>query len=1250
MNILLDLQGAQTESRLRGIGRQALGLATAILRRNRDHEIAILLNDRLTDNLDALRQHFAALLPEDRIKTFHPPGAVAERDPRNLWRATAAELLREATIARLQPDIVHLSSLFEGYVDDAVTSIGRLGTRFVTAATLHDLIPLADADRYLGDPGPRRHWLRRAQSLKRADLLVSVSEASKREAVQLLHIPPERITVISAGVDPMFHPVPLDEVGQLRLRTTYRLDRPFLLYVGAIDARKNVDLIFEAFARLPSAVQDAHLLAFAGTLFDEEIGQLRLAAAGRGIPASTLRFCRHVPDDDLVALYQASAVFVFPSVREGFGLPALEAMACGAAVLASNTTSLPEVVGNDALLFDPRDAAALATKLTTLLTDDAASAQARAFGVQRAATFTWDESARRALAAFEAAHERHRAQRPAPHGPRHETAMVAARPRLAFLSPLPPEQSGIASYSVALLRELGRFYDIECIGIEADCDDPWVVANFPLRDIAFFERNATRYDRIVYCVGNSHFHAHMLALMERFAGVVILHDFVLSDLIDWMSSAGRLRQDGFVRELYRTHGLAALIEERASGRRHAIDRFACNGVVFRAAQGVIVHSRYALDQARTLFGASVIDRTTVIPHLKAVPAAVDRRGARERLGLADRDILVCSFGILTRRKCSRDLCEAWLASATGRRAGARLVFVGATQDGPYGQDLQTAIAAAPEGTRIDITGYVDQGRYRDYLAAADLAVQLRTTSRGETSGAVLDCLASGVAVVVNAHGPAAEYPDDVVVQLPDRFTTAELADTIDAFCGDPALRAARAARGLSHIGTGHDPALVGALFHEAIERFFGSGAERDEQTVLDAVARITLPVGPDQDDLLALTAVIARERPRVGPRQILYDVTVLAAEDARTGIQRVVRGILLHLASHPPDGYVVELVRMDGPVLRYARSFAGRVFDIALPLPDEVCTSAPGDVYLSIDWVPDRLPDVERWLSDFRKGGGRVVIGVHDLLPFQMPQFFPDFMAAVTRKWFEASLRVADQFVCVSAAVADDVVRYGRAVRGEGHRPIAVDVVHNAADLDASLPTTGLPVDGAAVLARLNARPTFLMVGTVEPRKGHIQVLRGFEALWRQGIDVGLVIIGKKGWMMDGFETEVDGHPEQPKRLLWLRGISDQYLKTLYAGSAALIAASEGEGFGLPLIEAAVLGTPLIARDLPVFREVAGPHAFYFQGLAPQTIADAVTDWMALHREGRAPSPEHLPTKTWQDSTADLKTALFAHEHYRVLA
>jgi len=166
------------------------------------------------------------------------------------------------------------------------------------------------------------------------------------------------------------------------------------------------------------------------------------------------------------------------------------------------------------------------------------------------------------------------------------------------------------------------------------------------------------------------------------------------------------------------------------------------------------------------------------------------------------------------------------------------------------------------------------------------------------------------------------------------------------------------------------------------------------------------------------------------------------------------------------------------------------------------------------------------------------------------------------------------------------------------------------------------------------------MVGTLEPRKGHAQTLDAFEALWAEGVDVNLAIVGKEGWLVDDLAKRLRGHKERGKRLFWLEGVSDEYLERAYAASVCLIAASRGEGFGLPLIEAAQYKLPIMARDIPVFREVAGEHAFFFSASDGTELAAEVQKWLALYRDGRHPTSDAMPRLTWEETSARLASAI----------
>ena len=183
-------------------------------------------------------------------------------------------------------------------------------------------------------------------------------------------------------------------------------------------------------------------------------------------------------------------------------------------------------------------------------------------------------------------------------------------------------------------------------------------------------------------------------------------------------------------------------------------------------------------------------------------------------------------------------------------------------------------------------------------------------------------------------------------------------------------------------------------------------------------------------------------------------------------------------------------------------------------------------------------------------------------------------------------------------------------------------------------------MNASSVIEEISGRTTFLTVGTVEPRKGHALMLAAFEELWANGVDVNFVIVGKQGWEMEKFSAKLQHHPELRKRLFWLKGVNDEYLEALYDAATCLIMASEGEGFGLPLIEAARHKLPVLVRDIPVFREVAGNHASYFTANNPQDLARAINNWLDLYAAGEHVLPDDMPWQTWRQSTEQIKSIL----------
>jgi glycosyltransferase involved in cell wall biosynthesis len=828
----------------------------------------------------------------------------------------------------------------------------------------------------------------------------------------------------------------------------------------------------------------------------------------------------------------------------------------------------------------------------------------------------------------------------------------AAKPSLALVSPLPPEHSGIADYSAELLLELERHYAVELVVTPGAAPDA-ALQRFVQRDADYFMRHGASYDRVLYHFGNSNAHKHMFALLRRHPGTVVLHDFFLSGVLDNMEQDGD-EAEAFLQALYVSHGYSGLRAHREQGRNATIWQYPCNKEVLDRAAGVIVHSDFSRRLAEQWYGPGSADAWRTIPLLRGqvapdADAAAARLAARERLGIKAGDYIVSSFGMLGATKLNRRLLDAFLASPLAADPRCRLVFVGANDPGPYGIELQRRIAASAAAARIRITGFVSAADYQDWLAASDCAVQLRAQTRGETSASVLDCLMHGLPAIVNAHGSAADLPPDTLCMLDDQFDDAALTSALASLHADPARRAALAQAGRTHIARHHTPGAVGALYLEAIEAFARDSAPALRRQLVAALSANGAPRPPDEAALIETAGMMAANALPRAPRQLLIDISALVQSDYKTGIQRVVRSIVLALIKEPPPGYRIEPVYSEGGnrPYRYARRFTSTMLEVPpLALEDAPIEARAGDVFLGLDLATNMTTQNQPLLLALRRQGVKIWFTVYDLLPLLRPDCFPFGAEKYYGDFIDTISLVADGVVTISRAVADELADWLAQRPNRRLAPLKLAHFHLGADIDASVPSRGLPDNAAHTLQALQEAPTLLMVGTLEPRKGQAQGLAACELLWAKGVALNLVIVGKNGWLVDALAERLQSHPEREKRLFWFNGVSDEMLLKLYENSSALLAASEGEGFGLPLIEAAQKGLPIIARGIPVFREVAGDHAFYFEGSKPEDLAAAIEAWLALHAAGKTPPSSGMPWLTWQQSAHQLMDAVVRDRHH----
>lgn len=1237
MRLVVDLQGAQGSNRNRGIGRYCLSLTRGLARLRGNHEVIVVLSALFPDTIELLRCALEDVLPPESIRIMHLANSVPDADPHCDARREAVELMREQFLASLNPDFVLITSLFEGLGDDVVSSIDRFSARIPTATVLYDLIPLINSGIYLQNPVLAKWYERKLAHLRNADLMLAISQSSRREAIEWLGAAENEVVNISTAAEDHFTPAPINDERRAALGKSYGLVRPFVMYTGGIDHRKNIEGLIEAYAMLPKSLRREHQLAVVCSIQPADRDRLKALAVKHDLGSDELVLTGYIPEDDLLTCYRACKLFIFPSWHEGFGLPALEAMQCGRAVIASDCSSLPEVIGTSEALFDPHSIEAISTSIGAVLTNDRLRAKLERHGLEQAKKFNWDATARAAWDALEAAHDCRTAVAPV-------SAIPSRRPRMAYFSPLPPEASGISDYSAELLPELARHYRIEVIVDQSRVSDPAILANQPVRSIEWFKQHAHEFDRILYHFGNSHFHSHMFDLIRDYPGVVVLHDFFLSGIV---AHRDVYNEDpgGWARSLFELHGWPAVIHRfTAADTADVVWAYPCNMAVLQNALGMIVHADFSRQLARTYYGEGAGSDWALVPHLRQPNANFDRAAARETLGLGKDDFVVCSFGILGPMKMNDRLLTAWLDSPLANDPHCHLIFVGQNSTSTYSQDLERRIRAARSAGRIEITGWADQVTFRQWLASADLGVQLRTLSRGETSGTVLDCMNVGLPTIVNANGSMAELPSDCVWLIPDQFSDENLVEALTTLHADATRRRDIGQRARARIASHHNPRSCAAAYGEAIEAAYAR--EEIGQTGLER-ALAERGGGLNEGDWRNLVQAMGRNAPpALRRKKLLVDISELVQRDWGSGIQRVVRSILGHWLLNPPADYIIEPVYavLNEQGYRYARQFCSRMLDIWPHWSeDEVVEPIAGDIFVGLDLQPAIIPQQQGLLQEWRRMGVTVRFVIYDLLPAIAPEYFFPGARPHHQAWLE-TISHFDGVLCISQSVANEYREWLNHYGPKRITPLEIDWFHLGCDMGTRQVGTGdLPLGSEETLDKISNMPSFLSVATIEPRKGFRQTLDAMEMLWAKGEDVNFVIVGKPGWMMDSFISRIQSHAELGRRLFWLQGISDEYLHAVYGACRYLIAASQGEGFGLPLIEAARYDLPVLARDIPVFREVAGNAAIYFANSKDPAILAKAIENLIRPKNGIVKRPQ-MKWLTWAQS-AEVLLACITREN-----
>ena len=1245
IRILVDLQACQTPgSAHRGVGRYSKALFESMLALAKPRQVFGLLANEFGEDTMLER------LPEQRIVRLPTlPAWDTGRDYCGGERDSIDALLLSAAANAVAPDVVHVSHVFEGFGErvPVPSAAARLPGQ-VLSATLYDLIPLR-FDHYFRNREFARWYHNRLKFYHQADLLLSISESSRQDAISLLGLEPQKIVTIHGGISDHFRPVADRDAERLRLRKAYGLEASrIVLYTGGDEHRKNLDGAIQAYAQLPSSLRSGTQLVIVCAMEEARKQQYRAIAQTAGLAPNEACFLGFIPEPDLVAFYSVCDVFFFPSLYEGLGLPVLEAMASGAPVLSGDNSSLKELVGRKDALFNAEASTSIAERIVAVLGTAGFADELRLYGQERTKEFTWEKSARRALEAFDEALARKRAV-----GAQTVVGGWLPRPRLAMLTPLPPCRSGIADYNAAFLPYLSAHFDIDLYVDGYSISDERISAGLRVFDARDFGPNASSYDAILYEFGNSEFHAHMLPLLAEFPGIVGLHDAFLSGLIGYLEL--KLGESGrYAREMLHAHAgqarrLLAPVQARRDAIAAAMVELPCTKRVLDQAIGVISHSPFNLELAREFHPEGWWAPYRIIPQMIEVPEQwSEARTARVRsdLGFGPDDFVIATFGHVAWTKCGDRLLQAVLQSALAKDPNVHLVFAGELAKDDFGLALNDRIRESRLGKRIVITGFLPAAEYERYLRVADVAVQLRIKSRGGTPRSVLDCLAHRLPVLVNNEASFADYPDNVVMRLMPDPSPDEIAEALLSVRMDGERSRTIAEQGLAYVRAHHDPKLCAAQYAAAIHEFSAHNAARAPANyakhLAPHLAAIPGRVGAAR---MAAQWLNARAAPQFTRSRLVIDVSHIAKSDHETGIPRVVKETVRAAYCSARPGVETLAVEREGDRISPANAWLEQQ---GLLLPHEIADAVnravefrPGDHLLMLDSSWHAYDQFAPVFAAARTARAPITTAIYDLLPITLP---PGNIVDGGKEWFEGWIRRAiaasDALVCISRSVADDTIRFINQ-QGLGRPGLKIGWWHLGSDLrPMAEPASRSPVRRDGLL------PYALMVGTIEPRKNHQLALDAFERLWADGSDLKLVIVGKPGWLVDELLKRLRSHHQLNQKLFIFEQMSDPEIFYLYRHAAALLFLSKGEGFGLPLVEAAHHGTPIVCSDISSTREIAGEHATYVGTDDAAVLArDLNAVWQRLQL-GTAPQSSSMPRLSWEESTNALMHVVIGQNWY----
>lgn len=1229
--IMMDVQVCQTAAADRGMGRLSKALLHNVCRQAGHHEIIALAGDSPNYPLEPFDFPVKTVKMPDFFNWAAKPFVLDANSE------ALASTAYSSFIAPYRPDIIHLSNPI-GHSSSLCPwpSYQQKSPGQLLALTLYDLIPLKFPNDYLKMNDNFLKWYNlRLSLIKKADLILAISEATRRDAINELGLDPARVVNMSCGLISDLVSVECSAEETQAILAKAGLSRPFVMYVGADSPHKNIEGAIRGFAALPEETRRSHQLAIICSINPGNVAKYQQVARSVGLSPEAVVFTGFVSDEDLVAFYRSCAAFIFPSLYEGFGLPVLEAMTFGAPVLVADNSSLPEVMPRPDAHFKAQTPGDLARVLNQVLTDESFAQELRAYGLDRAKEFTFERSAQVALESFDEALAR----------ARHDGVQGALegwlpRKRMAYVCPRPSSRPDLENVYQQALLHLNRHFEVDVYtGFEPGEGAPLWADGHKVAPLSELELAAAGYEVIVYNLANTPAHGPLWGMMAKYPGVVVLQEGFLGQVLEAAAEITEAPADYIAGEMLYSHGprYKRLALQERSGLEPGRITMQLPGIkrVLDQALGVLVSSSYVLEVCRANYPEGVCGNYRLIPG-GGISSQTDRLSGRfrEAYNIAPEALIFAALGGFGPESYTEELLEAFLSSKILAQAPAVLCLAGHIAGGHDYERVKARLVREDLFGRVRLLAPINDIDFNSLLDAADVAVNLRRSQAELYAGLTLDALERGQPLIVNNYGAVKILPGEACFKISPEPTIKELAAAMEKLSGDPDQRRDLGQAGRNfldrHYAADQRAACQAAIIHDLSQRH----RYEDRKLQLELFADdINQSEDPHQMKELAHRRLDQIPVAPFARPKLMFYIGQLIHHDVGTGIQRVTRCLTENFYQAERPGFEPVAFDMQGSSMIMPAKWLheqGYALSPHLELrhAQDLLSPAAGDTLFLLDTFMTRENQFFPIFKKVREAGCEIITLVHDIVPIMLPHTVRE--AEHSERFKQFILDAAEQshrIIGISGTAENDIKNWVAANLPEKlPRPRFNHFILGSRDFSGFQ----APPEAQA----LKAKPYLLMVGSIEPRKNNAFAIEALKLVRDRGHDVNLCLAGRRSWQYDKLMERIQAGKEDGVILCY--NFDDRTLAWLYANAAGLLFPSQGEGFGLPIVEAARLGTPILCSELPVFHELCGDNAFYLRTDSAENLADDIETWLELLRRGQTPDSSKIRLLTWEESAEGL--------------